>query len=186
MQNNSSQPKNKKSTACKTRPTLVEKMAILEEIYAWVSPCVFVLAAVSWSINQSINQSIDQSIDQSINRTIINWKMLREFTLEFLSTVFIWRKKMFWCYVLQSGYFRIFCVENKRKEIIDWRGALCSDSWQLCWKMRRLDRNLVTWSIAFESVDCIMMRTFESNKNCCKSLKHTNSMNCWNFNDRKL
>ena len=32
MQNNSSQPKNETSTARKTRPTYVEKMAILEEI----------------------------------------------------------------------------------------------------------------------------------------------------------
>ena len=47
MQNNSSQPRNEKSTARKTRPTLVEKMAMLEEIYARVSRCVFVLAAVS-------------------------------------------------------------------------------------------------------------------------------------------
>ena len=46
MQNNSSQPKNEKSIARKTRPTLVEKMAMLEEIYAGVSRCVFVLAAV--------------------------------------------------------------------------------------------------------------------------------------------
>ena len=42
-----SQPKNEKSTAPKTRPTLVEKMAVLEKIYAAVSRCVFVLATVS-------------------------------------------------------------------------------------------------------------------------------------------
>ena len=46
MQNNSSQPKNGKSTARKTRPILVEKMAMLEEIYAGMSRCVSVLAAV--------------------------------------------------------------------------------------------------------------------------------------------
>ena len=56
MQNNSSQPKNEKSTGRKTRPSLVEKMAMPEEIHAGVSRYVFVLAAASWSINQSINQ----------------------------------------------------------------------------------------------------------------------------------
>ena len=47
MQNNSNQPKNEKSIVRKTRPILVEKMAMLEEIYAGVSRCVFVLAAFS-------------------------------------------------------------------------------------------------------------------------------------------
>ena len=70
MQNKPSKPKNEKSTARKTRPTLVEKIAMLEEIYARVSRCVFVLTAVSWSINQSINQSNDQSSNQSINQSI--------------------------------------------------------------------------------------------------------------------
>ena len=46
MQNNSSQPKNEQSTARKTRPTSVEKMAMLEKIHAGMSRCVFVLAAV--------------------------------------------------------------------------------------------------------------------------------------------
>ena len=72
MQNNSSQPKNEKSTACKTRPTLVEKMAMLEEIYAGVSHGVFLFLQLIpvQSVNQSINQSINQSNDQSINRSI--------------------------------------------------------------------------------------------------------------------
>ena len=47
MQNNSSQPKNEKSTTRKTRPVLVEKMAMLEEINAELSRCLFVLANVS-------------------------------------------------------------------------------------------------------------------------------------------
>ena len=74
MQNNSSQPKKEKSTARRTRPTLVEKMAMMKEIYAGANRYVFVLAAVSWSIDQSniqsINQAIDQSINQSINQSI--------------------------------------------------------------------------------------------------------------------
>ena len=61
--NNSSQPKNEKSTARETRPALVEKMAMLEEIHARMSRCVFV-TAVSWSINQSINHSIEQSLTE--------------------------------------------------------------------------------------------------------------------------
>ena len=61
MQNNSSQPKNDKSTVRETRPILVEKMAMPDEMYAQVSRCLFDLAAVSCSINQSINQSIDWS-----------------------------------------------------------------------------------------------------------------------------
>ena len=53
---------------------------MLEEIYAKVSRCDFVLAAVSISINQSINQSIDQSIRN----------LLKNFVLFFfgLSTIF--------------------------------------------------------------------------------------------------
>ena len=47
MQKNAIQPKNEKSTALKTRPTLGEKKAILEKIHVGVSRCVFVLAAVS-------------------------------------------------------------------------------------------------------------------------------------------
>ena len=94
MQNNSSQPKNGKSTARETRPTLVEKMAMLEEIYVEVSRCVFVLAAVSRSINQSINW------------TIINWKMLRELNSEILPTVIIWRKKCF-----DATYFEVVISE---------------------------------------------------------------------------
>ena len=52
MQNNSSQPKNEEFTAQKIRPTFMEKMAMLEKIYAGVSRCAFALAAVSWPINQ--------------------------------------------------------------------------------------------------------------------------------------
>ena len=62
--NNSSQPKNEKSTARKTWPILVEKMAMLEKIHAEVSRYVSVLATVSWSI-KPINQSINQSINQT-------------------------------------------------------------------------------------------------------------------------
>ena len=68
MQNNSSQPKNEKSTARKTRPTLVEKMAMLEEIKAGVSRWVFVLVAVSWSVNQSIDRSIDLSLTEKCQK----------------------------------------------------------------------------------------------------------------------
>ena len=112
MQKNSGQPKDEKSCGRETRPTSVEKMAMLEEIQAWVSRCIFVLAAVSWSINQSINQSNDQSI----NQPIVNWKGLREFTLEILPTVFIWPKQMFWCYVLWSVYFIIYVRRMKERK----------------------------------------------------------------------
>ena len=145
MQNNSSQPKNEKSTGRKTRPTLVEKMAMLEEIYAGGEPLRF-CSCNCFSNNQSINQSI--------NGTIISWKMPQEFTSEIAPTVLIGRKKMFWCYVLRRGFSRIY-VENERKEIIDWREALCSDSWQLCWRMRHLDRNQVTWPTTNDSVHSI-------------------------------
>ena len=120
MQNNPSQPKNEKSTARKTRPTLVEKMAMLEEIYAGVRRCIFVFAAVSWSINQSIDYSINRSIIQSINRstkrTIIGWKTLRDFPLEILSTVFINQKQMFWYYVLWSDSFIIYLWRIKERK----------------------------------------------------------------------
>ena len=88
MQNNSGQPKNEKSTARKTRPTLVEKMAMLEEIMqGWAVALLFLQLFPALSINQSINPTIldwkiHQSINQWINRTIINWKILREFILE--------------------------------------------------------------------------------------------------------
>ena len=58
----------------------------------------------------------DQSINQSIDRTITNWKRLREFTSELLPTVFIWRKPMFWCYVLRSGYLRIYVRSIKERK----------------------------------------------------------------------
>ena len=93
-------------------------------------------------------------INQSINWTIINWKILQEFTLEILPTVFIWQNKKVLMLRTSKWSSQNLCVENKRKEIIDWCGELCSDSWQLCWRMRHLDRNQVTWPITHGSVDC--------------------------------
>ena len=142
MQNNSSQPKNKKSTARKTRSTLVEKMAVLDGIYAGVSRCVFVLTAVSWSINQSIDQ------------TVINWKCCENLLWKFDQQCLFGENSVLTLSTLK-GLFQNLCVKNKREEIIDWRGALCSDSWQLCCRMRRWDGNQVTWPTTYGSVDCI-------------------------------
>ena len=58
MQNNSSQPKNEKSAARKTRPTLVEKMAMLEETYAGVFMPLRCCSSSCFLINQPINQTI--------------------------------------------------------------------------------------------------------------------------------
>ena len=109
------------------------------------------------SINQSINQSIDQSIkqsnNQSINRSIINWKGLREFTLEICQQHLFGEKNVL---MLRTSkwLFQNLCVENKRKGVIDWRGALCSDWLQPCWRMRPLNRNQVMWPNTYGSVHC--------------------------------
>ena len=105
-------------------------------------------------IDQSINQSIKQSIkecliNQSIKRTIVGWNVLG-----ILQAVFIWRKKMLLRLRASRWLFESLCGENRREGIIEWCGALCSDSWQLCWRMRHLDRNQVTWPTTNESVDC--------------------------------
>ena len=64
MQNDSSQPKNGKSTARKTRPTLVKKMAMLDEDLCRGEPMRF-CSCSCFLINQSINQSIDRTIELS-------------------------------------------------------------------------------------------------------------------------
>ena len=56
-----------------------------------------------------------------------------------------------------KGLFQDLWVKNRRKEISDWRGALCSDFLQLCWRMRHLGRNQVTWPTTNGSVHCIII-----------------------------
>ena len=150
MQNDSSQPKNGKSTSCKTRPTLVKKMAMLDEdLHRDESLSFFVLAAVSWSINQSIN------------RSVIDWTML-----QILLTAFIRPKTCFSFYVLLKWLFQNLCAESKRTEIIDWHVALCSDSGQLCLRMRNLDSNQVTGPTTYGSVHCTAKRLRKVNLKC--------------------
>ena len=94
MQNNSSRLKNEKSTVRKTRPTLAEKMAMLEEIYAGGEPLRF--CSCSWSINQSINHSL------------INWNCWK-FYQQSLSG-----KKNGLVLRTSKSLFQNLCVENKR------------------------------------------------------------------------
>ena len=108
MQNNSSQPKNEKSTARETRPTLVEKMAMLEWIHAGVSRCVFVFAAVSWPINQSIEQS--------------NYHWLKNaakiYFRNFTNSFYLAKRNAFDVRCFMKWLFQDLRVENKRKEML--------------------------------------------------------------------
>ena len=104
---------------------------------------VSVLAAVSWSINQSIDQWNYHWLRDAARicfRNLTNSIYLAKTNVLMLRTS---------KWLLQN-----LCVEDKRKGIIDWRGTLCSDAWQLCWKIRRLDKNQVTWPTIYGSGDC--------------------------------
>ena len=106
------------------------------------------------SINQSINQQINQSIDESNYHWLKN--AARIYFRNFTSSIYLAKTNVLTLGTLK-WLFQNLCEENKRKEIIDWRGAFSSDSWQLCWRMRHLDRSQVTWPTTYGSVNCIQI-----------------------------
>ena len=133
MQKNFSQAKNEKSTGRKTWPTLMDKMAMLKEIYAGVNRCLSVHAAVSWPINQSINQSNYQSNYQSINRSNYqsNYHQLKNAA---------WMQSFF--KVLPGS---TVCYRHKVRIIEDWtRKSLAQPG--ICRGCRR-GRDVNDWSI---------------------------------------